>query len=162
MSNHRLIPSPNPLTDPSSIPQPKSSPLPTARTYSAAMQYTNTMEYGDERINESQEPAAVAWLHSIDRQVDNMRKARELDPDTLSDKVIKAAVPAIAGLVAGQVFQLLWDRGPGRFSKKGEHTRLAMSLVFAACSAAFGAVITQLFDRGTQSFVARRQRKRNR
>lgn len=91
-----------------------------------------------------------------------MRKARELDPDTLSDKVIKAAVPAIAGLVAGQVFQLLWDRGPGRFSKKGEHTRLAMSLVFAACSAAFGAVITQLFDRGTQSFVARRQRKRNR
>ena len=126
------------------------------------MQYTNTMEYGDERINESQEPAAVAWLHSIDRQVDNMRKARELDPDTLSDKVIKAAVPAIAGLVAGQVFQLLWDRGPGRFSKKGEHTGLVMSLVFAACSAAFGAVITQLFDRGTQSFVARRQRKRNR
>ena len=48
---------------------------------------------------------------SADRAVDRLREDRLNDPDSLGDKLIKSAVPALAGLVAGKAFQMIWDKG---------------------------------------------------
>ena len=53
---------------------------------------------------------AVDSLHRIDEKVNRLREDRLNDPDSLGDKLIKSAVPALAGLVAGKAFQMIWDR----------------------------------------------------
>lgn len=146
---------------------------------------------------------AVAMFHRIDRKVNAMREAKLADPDSLGDKVIKAALPALAGLVAGKLFDVLWRKGTGMgpsASRRGRRRGVAadtgatagssashaaggaagntaaaagtsapdastqqglvMSLLFAAASAAFGAVVSTLSDRGSQAWVKHRQRKR--
>lgn len=113
----------------------------------------------------------INGLHTFNDKVTAMRVARTEDPDSLGDKIIKVALPAVAGLVAGKLFESLWNTGIARRSAKrggtgSESTRtdqqqgLIMSLLFAGLSAAFGAVISQLSDRGSKTFVAHRQRKR--
>ncbi|OZG65621.1 DUF4235 domain-containing protein [Bifidobacterium eulemuris] len=107
----------------------------------------------------------VAQFHAIDDKVNAMRDQRLNDPDSLGDKLIKFALPTLAGLVAGKAFQLLWDRGPGRKGKTVDDAAqqgLVMSLAFAAASAAFGAIVSQLSDRGSQALVDRRHRKTRR
>ena len=108
--------------------------------------------------------AAIAGLHRIDEKVNALRASREADPDSLLDKAFKATAPALVGMVAGKVFQTLWDKGTARRNlRKGlaadAPQGLVMSLAFAAASAAFGAVISQLSDRGSQALVDRRHRK---
>ncbi|PWG65946.1 hypothetical protein DF196_06305 [Bifidobacterium callitrichidarum] len=110
---------------------------------------------------------AVESLHRIDEKVNALRAAREADPDSLLDKAFKAAVPALVGMVAGKAFQTLWDKGTSRRNlRKGlaedAPQGLLMSLAFAAASAAFGAVVSQLSDRGSKAIVARRHRKARR
>ena len=104
---------------------------------------------------------AVDSLHRIDEKV------RLNDPDSLGDKLIKSAVPALAGLVAGKAFQMIWDKGTSKRNlRKGlaadAPQSLAMSLAFAAVSAALGAVVSQLSDRGSKAFVDHRHRKPSR
>ena len=138
-------------------------------------------------------------FHRIDRKVNAMREAKLADPDSLGDKVIKAALPALAGLVAGKLFDVLWRKGTGMGPSAGRRgvaadtgatagssashaaggaadstaaaagtsapdtstqQGLVMSLLFAAASAAFGAVVSTLSDRGSQAWVKHRQRKR--
>lgn len=108
--------------------------------------------------------AAIAGLHRIDEKVNALRASREADPDSLLDKAFKATAPALVGMVAGKVFQTLWDKGTARRNlRRGlaadAPQGLVMSLAFAAASAAFGAVISQLSDRGSQALVDRRHRK---
>lgn len=91
----------------------------------------------------------VEGLHRIDQKVDDLRNQRLNDPDSLGDKLVKSAVPALAGLVAGKLFQIAWDKGAARRNViKGlaadAPQGLAMSLAFAAISAAFGAIVSQL------------------
>ena len=105
---------------------------------------------------------AVDSLHRIDEKVNRLN-----DPDSLGDKLIKSAVPALAGLVAGKAFQMIWDKGTSKRNlRKGlaadAPQGLAMSLVFAAVSAALGAVVSQLSDRGSKAFVDHRHRKPSR
>ena len=74
---------------------------------------------------------------------------------------------ALAGLVAGKLFQIAWDKGAARRNViKGlaadAPQGLAMSLAFAAISAAFGAIVSQLSNQGSQAFVERRHRKASR
>ena len=107
---------------------------------------------------------AVDSLHRIDEKVNRLR---EDDPDSLGDKLIKSAVPALAGLVAGKAFQMIWDKGTSKRNlRKGlaadAPQGLAMSLAFAAVSAALGAVVSQLSDRGSKAFVDHRHRKSSR
>lgn len=95
---------------------------------------------------------AVDSLHRIDEKVNRLREDRLNDPDSLGDKLIKSAVPALAGLVAGKAFQMIWDKGTSKRNlRKGlaadAPQSLAMSLAFAAVSAALGAVVSQLSDR---------------
>ncbi|MCC2732568.1 hypothetical protein LK486_18930, partial [Fusicatenibacter saccharivorans] len=56
----------------------------------------------------------VEGLHRIDQKVDDLRNQRLNDPDSLGDKLVKSAVPALAGLVAGKLFQIAWDKGAAR------------------------------------------------
>ena len=103
---------------------------------------------------------AVDSLHRIDEKVNRLREDRLNDPDSLGDKLIKSAVPALAGLVAGKAFQMIWDKGTSKRNlRKG---LAAMSLAFAAVSAALGAVVSQLSDRGSKAFVDHRHRKPSR
>ena len=110
---------------------------------------------------------AVDSLHRIDEKVNRLREDRLNDPDSLGDKLIKSAVPALAGLVAGKAFQMIWDKGTSKRNlRKGlaadAPQSLAMSLTFAAVSAALGAVVSQLSDRGSKAFVDHRHRKPSR
>ena len=57
---------------------------------------------------------AVDSLHRIDEKVNRLREDRLNDPDSLGDKLIKSAVPALAGLVAGKAFQMIWDKGTSK------------------------------------------------
>ena len=100
---------------------------------------------------------AVDSLHRIDEKVNRLRE----------DRLIKSAVPALAGLVAGKAFQMIWDKGTSKRNlRKGlaadAPQSLAMSLAFAAVSAALGAVVSQLSDRGSKAFVDHRHRKSSR
>lgn len=128
--------------------------------------YHGTMQDGNEH-DTTVSPSAqrvVDGLRTFDGKVDAMRERRANDPDSLGDKIIKVAVPAIAGFAAGHLFQLIWNAGTRRHDVD-KATGLprpqgfAMELLFAACSAAFGAVVSQLSDRGSQAFVNHRHRK---
>ncbi|PST45574.1 hypothetical protein CPA40_10355 [Bifidobacterium callitrichos] len=108
---------------------------------------------------------AVEALHRIDEKVNDMRERRLNDPDSLLDKLFKCAVPSLVGMIAGKAFQMLWDQGT---SKRNLARGLAAdapqgfvaSLAFAAASAAFGAIVSQLSDRGSKAFVDHRHRSK--
>ena len=97
----------------------------------------------------------VASLGAVNAKVDEMRSNLEHDPDSLGDKILKAALPSIAGLVAGKLFQVVWNRGTAKHNGNG----FIMSVLFAGLSAAVGAAVAQLSNRGSQALVDRRHAK---
>ena len=108
---------------------------------------------------------AVETLHRIDDKVAMLRKQRL--EDSATDKLIKSVLPAITGMVAGKLFQVTWDRAQARRkASSGESSSnakgLMMNIAFAAASAALGAVISTLSDRGSQALVDFRHRKHHR
>lgn len=108
----------------------------------------------------------VAMFRRIDGKVDAMRERRLNDPDSLGDKILKAALPALTGLVVGKIFSGAWNRGAARrnirLGREADADQgLFMSLAFAAASAAIGAVASKLSDRGSQAWVSRRHRRRS-
>lgn len=112
----------------------------------------------------------IAGFDRINDKVDAMRAQRLNDPDSLGDKLLKFALPSVAGFVAGKLFTLLWNRGTSRVAGRGklgdgvvdEQESFVMSLLFSALSAAIGAVVSQLSDRGSQAIVDHRHRKQGR
>ncbi|KAB5605553.1 DUF4235 domain-containing protein [Bifidobacterium jacchi] len=116
----------------------------------------------------------IAGFDRINDKVDDMRAKRLDDPDSLGDKALKFALPSIAGFVAGKLFTLAWNRSVGRnrAAKRGGEAlgdgvvdgkeSVFMSVAFAALSAAIGAAVSTLSDRGSQAIVDRRHRRRNR
>lgn len=112
--------------------------------------------------DESTADRIIAQLDRVNAKVDDMRNERLNDPDSMGDKLLKFALPSIAGFVAGKAFQLLWNKGTGaKLSEEDEAQQgLLMSVLFAALSAAFTASVSMLSDRGSKAFVARRHRKR--
>lgn len=114
---------------------------------------------------ESSADRIVAAFHRFDGKVDAMRDRRINDPDSLGDKLLKMALPALAGLIAGKLFNGAWNRNMARRNiKRGTAADadqgLLMSLVFAGASAAVGAVVSKLSDRGSQALVKHRHRRR--
>ncbi|QSY58294.1 DUF4235 domain-containing protein [Bifidobacterium saguini] len=106
----------------------------------------------------------VQGLHRVDDAVNAARERRLSDPDSLGDKLIKSAVPTVAGLIAGKMLQMVWNKGVARRNiRKGlaadAPQGFLLSLAFAAISAAFGAVVSQLSDHSSQAFVDRMHRK---
>ena len=117
--------------------------------------------------------AVIAVFDRINEKVDAMRARRLNDPDSLGDKLLKSALPSLAGLVAGQLFTMLWNRTVGAGRKSGnpsdgrlgdgvvdERESVLMSILFAGLSAAFGAAVSHLSNRGSQAIVDRRHRRR--
>lgn len=116
----------------------------------------------------------IAGFDRINDKVDDMRAKRLNDPDSLGDKALKVVLPSVAGFIAGKLFTLVWNRsiGRGRAAKTGDSSlgdgvvdnkeSVFMSVIFAALSAAVGAGVSTLSDRGSQALVDRRHRRRNR
>ncbi|KAB8288448.1 hypothetical protein DSM100688_1015 [Bifidobacterium ramosum] len=124
--------------------------------------------------SESTADRIVAGFDRINEKVDAMRAERINDPDSLGDKLLKAALPSVAGFIAGKLFTLAWNHGVAR--RRGlrptsdgtlgdgvvdDKESLLASLMFSALSASIGAVVSQLSDRGSQAIVNRRHRKHN-
>ena len=119
-----------------------------------------------ERTEDSVSPSAdgmVEFFHSIDRKVDAMREQRMRDPETLGDKLFKSAVPALAGLIGGKLFQLIWNKGLSRrgIGKDDDHG-IVLSMVFAVASAAIGALISEASTRGSQAVIDKRHNMKRR
>jgi hypothetical protein len=103
----------------------------------------------------------TAKFDSVNSKVDGMREQVRSDPDTFGDKLIKLALPGLAGMLAGQVFKMIWNKQRGKDGLDDEERQegFFMSLVFAALSAAVTAVVAQLSDRGSEAFVNHRHKK---
>ena len=84
-----------------------------------------------------------------------MREQRLNDPDSLGDKLIKYFIPTLAGLVAGKLFQALWNRGTSRTAKAAAGEDAQQGLLMSV----LGAILTTLADRGSKAFVNRRHRR---
>lgn len=105
---------------------------------------------------------------AINDKVNRKRAAIKADPDDLIDKFVKFAFPSAAGFVASKAFEAMWNRGPGagaqaakglgRTAGKAAKGSLLSSIVFAALSAALGALVSGISERGSQSLVDRRHR----
>lgn len=116
---------------------------------------------------ESSADRIVASLHNVDEKVNALREQRINDPDDLCDKMFKAVAPALAGLVFGKLFELVWRKSVSRKAVLPDGTtdkrkELALSLVFGVASAGFGALVSQLSSRGSQALVDRRHSRQTR
>jgi hypothetical protein len=111
----------------------------------------------------------VEKFHRIDQKVTTMRQNRMQDPDTLGEKIFKFVFPTLLGGLAGKVFKTIWDsqvtgkRRPagGDAAEDANQQGLIGSILFAAASAAFGSVISELGTRGSNALVNRHQSRRN-
>jgi hypothetical protein len=114
---------------------------------------------------ESGADRAVAALHKIDEKVNAMRNQRLNDPDSFGDKIFKFVVPSLAGLVFGKMFEMVWRKSVGRKATLPDGTTDArkdatLGIAFAVISAALGALVSQLSDRGSKAIVNHRHAKR--
>ncbi|BDR53987.1 hypothetical protein KIMH_00980 [Bombiscardovia apis] len=105
---------------------------------------------------------AVAQFQAIDEKVNAMRTQVRMDPDSLGDKLLKFAIPSLAGLVFGRIFKSVWDKNVSRSrggiegNDSGEQQEgFIASIVFAGLSAAFAAVVSQVSNKGSQALVDR-------
>lgn len=108
----------------------------------------------------------VAELNRVNNKVTAMREARTSDPDTLGDKVFRMAFPAVVGLVGGKVFSSVWNLIINKVhpspddDEQDRQQGLIMSMLFAAASAAFGTLLSEVSTKGVQKIIARMQTKR--
>lgn len=123
-------------------------------------------------------------LAKIDKTVTGQREKIESDPDSFSDKLIKWALPAIAGFVVSKGIAIAWDAifHRGRFAKKQDPSDISdspedntdmptgeeasqgvlLGMLFAAITGVLGALTSTLSTKGSEKLVARRQDKRSR
>ncbi len=105
---------------------------------------------------------AVAGMEKVNSAVDAKRASLRSDPDTLSDKALRSAVPAVAGIVGSKGLEAVWkkmtgsDHAPGAASQDG----LGLSMLFAAVSAAVGVLISRVAVSSVSALIRRRQRRR--
>ncbi|MFU0574559.1 DUF4235 domain-containing protein [Gardnerella vaginalis] len=125
--------------------------------------------------------ATVQRLNAANRKIDALRERRLKNPNTLGDSLLKAALPSFATFIAGQIAHIVWKKHvdtrkinlnsnnrPNNLSKEKiaqkQHVKqeepLLMSIGFAVFSAILTTIVGRLANRGTLSYVARRQRKR--
>lgn len=112
---------------------------------------------------ENQTDRLVGVFHQIDERVNDMRSSIESDSETLMDKVTKFALPSIAGLVAGKLFQSFWNklirkRNGGVVSDESNQESSTAGLLFAVLSAAITALASGLIERGSQTLINRRHK----
>lgn len=109
----------------------------------------------------------VEQLDKVNEKVTKLRNDRASDPETAGDKVVKAALPALSGAVAGKAFQLGWNAIMKKIhpspddDAKDRQQGLLMSMLFAALSAAFCTAITSLSTKGSNALVRHWEAKRS-
>ena len=110
---------------------------------------------------ESTADRVVAALRNIDGKVNAKRDQRLNDPDSFGDKIFKFAMPTLVGLA----FEMAWKQTVGRKATLPDGTTDArkdaiLGIAFAVISAALGALVSQLSDRGSKAIVNHRHAKR--
>ena len=121
---------------------------------------------GDRSDLDAMTDKTVAELNRVNNKVTAMREARTSDPDTLGDKVFRMAFPAVVGLVGGKVFSSVWNLVINKVhpspddDEQDRQQGLIMSMLFAAASAAFGTLLSEVSTKGVQKIIARMQTKR--
>ena len=105
---------------------------------------------------------AVGAIEKANSAIDAGRARLRSDPDTLSDKALRSAVPALATLIGSRGVAAAWKKMTGSDHTPGVGTQdgLAQSMLFAAVSAALGALISQTAVSAVSAFIRRRQRHR--
>ena len=106
----------------------------------------------------------VGMLHQVDDKVNDMRNSIESDPESLADKLVKFALPSIAALLAGKLFQAFWGglvrkRNGGVDSPEEDQESATAGLLFGVLSAAVTALVSGLFERGSQALIDRRHQR---
>ena len=106
----------------------------------------------------------VGMLHQVDGKVNDMRNSIESDPDSLTDKLVKFALPGIAALLAGKLFQAFWSglvrkRNGGIDNPEEDQESATAGLLFGVLSAAVTALVSGLFERGSQALIDRRHQR---
>ena len=109
---------------------------------------------------ESTADRVVAALRNIDGKVNAKRDQRLNDPDSFGDKIF-----TLVGLAFGKVFEMAWKQSVGRKATLPDGTTDArkdaiLGIAFAVISAALGALVSQLSDRGSKAIVNHRHAKR--
>ena len=106
----------------------------------------------------------VGMLHQVDGKVNDMRNSIESDPESLTDKLVKFALPSIAALLAGKLFQAFWGglvrkRNGGVDSPEEDQESATDGLLFSVLSAAVIALVSGLSERGSQALIDRRHQR---
>ena len=111
---------------------------------------------------ESTADRVVAALRNIDGKVNAKRDQRLNDPDSFGDKIFKFAMPTLVGLAFGKVFEMAWKQSVGRKATSWFDALkdAILGIAFAVISAALGALVSQLSDRGSKAIVNHRHAKR--
>lgn len=102
-------------------------------------------------------------LDSVNAKVDAKRASILSNPDSLSDRIIKYAVPALASTLLGQAISLGWKKqtnGRAKPNAKDTSTSLLQSVIFSGLTAAMTALVVRIATLASQSWVTRRQSKR--
>ncbi len=105
---------------------------------------------------------AVGTIEKANSAVDAGRSRLRSDPDTLSDKALRSAIPAVATLIGSRGLAAAWKKmtGSDHTPGAGTHDGLVQSMLFAAVSAAFGALVSQTAVSAVTAFIRHRQRRR--
>lgn len=107
-------------------------------------------------------------MHAIDEKVNTAYNKRATDPETAGDKILQMAAPALSGMIAGKLFQMIWNTvmnkiHPSKLDDEQDRQQgIIMSTIFAGLSAAFSTLITTWSTRGSDAFIRHLQRRRER
>ena len=106
----------------------------------------------------------VGMLHQVDGKVNDMRNSIESDPESLTDKLVKFALPGIAALLAGKLFQSFWSglvrkRNGGVDNPEEDQESATAGLLFDVLSAAVIALVSGLSERGSQALIDRHHQR---
>lgn len=92
-----------------------------------------------------------------------MRSSVQSDPENMTDKIIKLAIPALASLILAKVLETVWKKTTKNDvvpSGSNTDTSLLNAMAFASISGALATVIARLSTKGSTALVNRRLNKR--
>lgn len=112
---------------------------------------------------ESAKNSILPKLADVNRKVDDMRSSVQSDPENMTDKIIKLAIPALASLILAKVLETVWKKTTKNDvvpSGSNTDTSLLNAMAFASISGALATVIARLSTKGSTALVNRRLNKR--
>lgn len=104
---------------------------------------------------------AVSAMEKANSAIDAQHAKVRADSDTLSDKALRSAVPAIAGMIGSKGLESVWKKVTGSDHVPGatSHDNLLLSMLFSAVSAALGVLISRVAVSSVSAFVRHRHHR---